>query len=179
MSDLSHKAYIEDYNTSWPELFSKEKLRILSSLRNLALDVEHFGSTSIKGLGAKPIIDIMIGVKTVDDLPKTIKPLTSLGYKYYIKPVKLIPNRKLFKRYVDTGIGYHVHAVVFNGIFWKKHILFREYMIKHPIDAKEYLNLKRKLATKFSNDRKGYLYSKTEFIESVMEKAKAWQNDKQ
>lgn len=164
--------HIEPYNQNWPELFEKEKARILPSVSEFTVAIEHIGSTSVPGLEAKPIIDMILGVKNVTDLKKCLKQLIDLGYEYKTKTFIAIPDRNVFHRYTATNTGYHVHCVVYNQDFWKTQLSFRDYLRKHPEDAKKYGNLKVTNAKNFKHDRKAYGVSKTELIHSILEKAK-------
>lgn len=163
---------IVDYDPRWAELYEKEKRRILEAVGDIIVEIEHIGSTAVLGLGAKPIIDIMATVKYLDDAKKCIRPLQKVSYKYQPQHESLIPERRFFnKGQPPKEQHYHLHLVEHSSDFWKRHILFRDYLRTHPEIAREYYELKKKLASKHGTDREGYTEAKTSFIQTVIAKA--------
>ena len=163
---------IKEYDTQWPILFENEKEIINKVIGEYILSIEHIGSTSVPGLGSKPIIDIMIGVSKFEDSRKCITPLKTLGYSYVPEFEAEIPGRRFFRKGTRADATHHIHLVEKDGKFWIDHLLFRDYLRTHPESAKEYYLLKKELAKKFVNDRDGYVNAKSEFIISIVEKAK-------
>src|SRR5712692_7998308 len=162
---------IADYNPVWPVLFEEEKARILAVAGNYIDEIQHVGSTSVPGLGAKPIIDIMVGLRERSLVEQCIQPLEGLGYEYLGEYG--ISERHYFRKpLADIGSRtHHIHMIVRGSDFWKRHILFRDYLRAHPEDARHYYLLKKELADKFGSDREGYMDAKTEFIEAILAKA--------
>jgi len=157
---------VVDYDPLWPKMFEEDKEAIQRALGPLVHGVEHVGSTSVPGLAAKPIIDIMLGVK-VDDLDRIIEPLKRIGYEYNPDWEISMPLRRYFRRLGPDGTNtHHLHAVALGGAFWARHLRFRDYLRAHPDKAQEYGALKKTLAGR----RQGsidYTFAKTEFIRSV------------
>jgi GrpB-like predicted nucleotidyltransferase (UPF0157 family) len=133
------------------------------------LDIQHVGSTAIPGLGAKPIIDIMVAISELADVEKCIGPLATLGYEF--RGEAGIPGRLFFGK--GSPRTHNLHRVEGQGDFWRDLILFRDFLRTHPDEASRYYELKRRLAARFGADREAYAEGKTGFIESVLARARA------
>jgi len=158
-------------------LFEKEKDLVLNAIGHIIARVEHIGSTAVSGLGAKPIIDIIVAVNHLSDAEKCIEPLQRIGYEYQPKHEASMPERRFFRKGdPPKEQHYHLHMVELTSGFWKRHLLFRDYLRNHQKVAKEYYELKKRLANKYGSDREGYTEEKTLFIESVVAKAKVEKN---
>lgn len=162
---------IVGYDPRWPGLFEEEKQRMMGTLGSVALAIEHVGSTAVPGLAAKPIIDLMLGVRRLVDAEASVPKLLELGYEYVTRDP--IPGRRYFHKGPPGGRTYHLHAARAGASFWERHILFRDWLRTHPEDARAYERLKRELAALFGSDRLGYTNAKTAFIEEAAEKARA------
>lgn len=163
---------IADYDVAWPARFEAEKARILGAIGTWAVAVEHIGSTAVPGLAAKPIIDIMVGVASLDCAAQCIAPLQALGYEYVPEFEADIPERRYFRR-KSASEAYHLHLVAVTSGFWERHLLFRDYLRTHPGAARAYENLKRELAARFGSDREAYTDAKTTFIATIEGQARA------
>jgi GrpB-like predicted nucleotidyltransferase (UPF0157 family) len=165
---------IVDYSPEWPELFENEKWLILNVIGCFVVGIEHVGSTAVVGLGAKPIIDITVAIKTLRDAHKCVGPLESIGYEYVPEYEESIPERRYFhKGKPQEEQHFHLHMVELSSDFWKRHLLFRDYLRAHSEVAQGYYELKKRLAREYGSDREGYTEAKTSFIESVVAKARA------
>lgn len=165
---------IVDYDPSWPNVFEAEKTRLLSVAGEFIAAIEHIGSTSVPGLGAKPIIDILAGVRTLAEGRQTIVPLTTqLGYEYMPEYEVEMPYRLYFNKHPPVGDQFHLHMVETTSEFWERHLLFRNYLRVHPEAAQEYDRLKRRLAKEYRAQREAYTDAKTEFVRSIETKARA------
>jgi len=163
---------IADYDPQWPILYQEEKDCILEAIGHVIVAIEHVGSTAVPGLGAKPIIDIMVAVSHLADAEGCIDPLQAIGYGYIPEHEVSMPQR----RYFDKGPAearIHLHVVELAGEFWQRHLLFRDFLRDHAQVAQEYEQLKRELAAKYGSDRAGYTEAKTSFIRSVEARARA------
>ena len=132
--------------------------------------VEHSGSTAVPGLGAKPIIDILIGVRKLSDAGACIEPLEALGYHYVPEYEAEIPDRRYFRR--GRPRTHHVHMVEVGGDFWVNQLLFRDYMRANPEVAREYYALKKRLAEEHREDRDAYTDAKTDFVMGALGRAR-------
>jgi GrpB-like predicted nucleotidyltransferase (UPF0157 family) len=162
---------IVDYNPQWPILYEQEKSLILGAIGHIIAAIEHVGSTAVPGLGAKPIIDIMIGLHRLDDAVECIPRLQSLGYQYVPEFEASIPERRFFRKGPDEARSHHIHMVEQVSEFWKRHLQFRDYMRAHPEEVRQYQQLKQELAARFGSDRDGYSRAKAPFIQSVLARA--------
>ena len=162
---------IADYNSAWPALFEEEKARMLDVAGDHIDDIQHVGSTSVPGLGAKPTIDILIGLSDLALVEKCVLPLQGLGYEYLGE--NGLPERHFFRRPPGAsriGRTHNVHMVVKGNREWRRMITFRNYLRTHPEDAHRYYLLKRELAQQFGATE-NYTIAKTSFIEGIIAKA--------
>ena len=157
------KVILEDYNPSWPKLYEQEKELILITCGDKIHSIEHIGSTSVPGLGAKPIIDILLGVTELQHIIDLIPAIESLGYKYRSDFEHTMP----YRRYFSKPDKVHIHSVEITSEFWKRHMNFRNFLRTHPQTRDDYNKLKLKLAEQDWDDRNDYAYAKTEFIQTI------------
>jgi len=169
---------IVPYDPKWPELFEQEKNHLLECLpRELITRIEHFGSTAIPHMAAKPIIDMLVEVSSLEETKKRIVPvLESQGYEYFWRPTwgdDTPPFYAWFiKRDSKGDRTHHIHMVESDFEHWDR-LLFRDYLIANPDIAKKYQDLKMDLWNKHRKNRIAYTRGKTAFILQIMKKAKA------
>ena len=168
------KIQIDKYTENWTKLFNEEKKIIQNAIGNNVI-IEHIGSTSIAGLGAKPVIDMMVGVEILESVDAFIKPLKKIEYVYIPELELQIPDRKFFQKRIEDVPKYHLSFTEPTSKYWQEHILFRDYLRAHPEAIKEYENLKKELAEKFISDFDAYNAGKTDFINEVVKKAEKGQ----
>ena len=160
------------YDEAWPSLFEEERARIERAIGPWAEEIEHVGSTAVPGLAAKPIIDIMVGVKSLENSPILVERLVSIGYEYVPEFVQVLPFRRYFRKMREGRRTHQVHLVErSNTEWWDRHLLFRDYLRVHPEVAEEYARLKYELSNRFGEDREAYTDAKTEFISEVVRRA--------
>ena len=168
---------IAEPNLEWKELFEIEKIEIYRILgKEVAIRIEHFGSTAIPNIRAKPTIDILVeipeGKKIKDGIIQRMK---SEGYHYILRNDCPPPYIMFVKGYTEEGIkgqSYHIHmAEEEHDGLWDR-LYFRDYLIKNKEIALEYEKLKHELAEVFKYDREAYTEGKTEFVLRITEKAK-------
>ena len=166
---------IASYDAKWPVIYAREKDLILGVIDGKVAGIEHVGSTAVPGLGAKPIVDIMVGLEKLSEAKDCVEPLKRIGYEYVPEYEKEIPERRYFRKGPDgvPNKHFHLHMVERGGDFWKQHLLFRDYLRCHRDVAQRYHRLKRDLARKYASNREAYTEAKTSFIESVVAKALA------
>ena len=168
---------IADYDPNWVKLFEREAKAIAKVLDpKLITRIEHFGSTSIPNLPAKPIIDIIIEVKSLTlAKQKAIAPLELLSYAYWQNNPD--PNRMFFVKGLppNSPRTHHLHLVEADSILWER-LLFRDYLRQHSDEAARYASLKYRLATMYTSNREAYTQSKTEYVLAITKKAKEWAN---
>jgi len=157
------------YDPRWPSLFDAEAVRLSHALGEIAVRIEHIGSTAVPGLAAKPVIDIQISVKALEPPTPYSGPLESIGYGNWRDIHE--PNHRFCR---DEPRRHHVHLVVAGGDLEPLRPLFRDYLVAQPEVAREYGELKVKAAATHGHDRDAYTHCKTEFIEGALRKARAW-----
>jgi len=168
---------IVPYDPQWPVLFREEENRLRSCLPSELIGrIEHFGSTAVPGLSAKPIVDMLVEVTSLGEVKQRVVPiLESKGYDYFWRPTwgdDVPPWHAWFIRRNAEGVRtHHIHMVESHFEHWDR-LLFRDYLIKHRSVALEYQLLKMQLAAAHPNDRVAYTNGKTEFITRVTEKAR-------
>jgi GrpB-like predicted nucleotidyltransferase (UPF0157 family) len=168
------KVTVADYDPAWPEIFRRERALLEAALGDGAGIVEHIGSTSVPGLAAKPIIDIMIGLHDFSQADRHVPRIEALGYEYVPQYEEVMPDRRYFKKKIGATATHHVHMVERGGAFWTRHLLFRDHLRANPDAAAEYAALKKRLAEIDWADKSGYLNGKTDFVLSIERKA-GWQ----
>ncbi|MDQ3019212.1 MAG: GrpB family protein [Bacteroidota bacterium] len=162
---------IEEYNPDWKKQFEKEKQILHRILSGIDLKIEHVGSTSVNGLGAKPIIDIMIGLANFNVADWLVENMSNSGYEYISKYENIFPHRRYFIKIVKGKITHQIHMVAEGGDFWKRTILFRDQLRKSDEDRRNYFEHKKKLSEQDWNYGNDYADAKSEFIRTVVEKA--------
>ena len=156
---------LREYTDEWSNYFESEKGRIIKVIGDKVLVVDHIGSTAIPGMLAKPIIDVLIGMETVDYVSSCIKSLEGIGYTY--KGEYGLPGRHFFLR--GDPIKYHLHIMKRDSDLWRNNIIFRDFLRNNQDAAQRYSEIKRELAERFKYDRDSYTSSKAPFIESILE----------
>lgn len=161
---------IVDYDPHWPMLYEEEKKRILKAVGDLVLAIEHIGSTSVPGLAAKPIIDIMAGVAGPAKADECVERLKEIEFDDITIP-GTDPDWYYCLGKRPHSIGFHMHLVRFESNHWKRHIIFRDYLRTHKEVAKRYEELKMRLASELGSNREAYTESKASFIDSTVSQA--------
>lgn len=157
-----------DYDPSWPEKFEQMKQRLLKLLGpDIALRIEHYGSTSIPGMPAKPVIDILVEIPSFEEARKQAIPaFNSPEIEYWMSD-----HMRFYIRDKVTGIRtHHLHMAPAGHRIWEG-LAFRDYILTHPEDASRYLTLKYELARRHPDDRLAYTNAKEEFVREITDKA--------
>ena len=163
---------LSSYRDEWPVLYESEQETIQSAIGDHIVDIQHVGSTAIVGMPAKPILDIAVAVEDFEKARDCIAPLAALGYSF--KGENGIPRRHYFMK--GEPCTLHIHMVEETSDEWAKLILFRDYLRSDQRVAAEYARLKAALLDRLAGDRKAYQASKAQFIEEVLQKARATQS---
>ena len=163
---LSQPISIHPYDPQWPIQFEREKARILTALGPLLLEIEHFGSTSVPGLAAKPIIDILAAVRHLEDVSACVEPLRRLGYEDAAIPLGqwTIPDRRMFCRGAYNEGSHHLHLVEVDSVPWVGNLRVRDFLRTHPEGVERYARLKQGLATAHGTDIAAYTEGKTALL---------------
>jgi GrpB-like predicted nucleotidyltransferase (UPF0157 family) len=117
------------YDDAWPSLYEEERARIERAIGPWAEGIEHVGSTAVPGLAAKPVIDIMVGVKSLDDSSILVERLVGIGYEYVPEFERVLPFRRYFRKMREGRRTHQIHLVErSNTEWWDRHLLFRDYL---------------------------------------------------
>ena len=169
---LEDEIAVVPYCPAWPGLFAEERGHLLACLPNELLGrIEHFGSTAVPGLAAKPIIDMLVEVTSLEEAkPRTVPILEAQGYDYFWRPTWGDAQPPFYawfiKRDSSGSRTHHIHMVERHFEHWER-LLFRDFLRTHPATAREYGRLKYDLAREYPNDRIAYTKAKTFFIQRI------------
>ncbi|MFZ1585370.1 MAG: GrpB family protein [Saprospiraceae bacterium] len=168
---------IVPYDKNWVNIFNSESKLIKDTLGdNIALKIEHFGSTAVDGISAKPTIDILIEIPFLTDNLKEmiIQKMTEIDYHFIWRTDERLPYMHFVKGYTIDGFKgdvFHIHMGDKSHPLWDR-IYFRDYLRQNKKVAEEYELLKISLAEKFKYDREAYTNAKSEFVKRITEIAK-------
>ncbi|MGI6153608.1 MAG: GrpB family protein [Christensenellaceae bacterium] len=155
---------VEEYNAVWPRCFEEEEERIRALIGKNILRISHIGSTSVPGLCAKNIIDILIEIGEESHTQKLADAMEQAGYIYLPQPENPPPHMVFLKGYTENGYeGQPCHLHVRFAGDWDE-LYFRDYLREHSDAAREYAALKKSLQEIYRHDRDGYTAAKTDFI---------------
>lgn len=165
--EASAPVIVVPYDSSWPSKFEFEK-RVLSYVLApwLAGPIEHVGSTAVPGLSAKPVIDIMVAVESLDASRPAIPAAEASGYIYWPYKADVM---HWFCKPSDAHRTHHLHLVPYGSRLWQARLGFRDALRADARLAQEYAQLKLGLANKYRYDRESYTQSKTRFVHQVLE----------
>lgn len=197
------KIIIQEYQASWAEDFLKLNEIIQRTLINFNASIDHVGSTSITGLGAKPIIDILVGVDNEAVLDKTIQPMQQNGFTYYKKYERpstkwtAWPERRLYSKLKSVSnlsvplkldmdenlsqdfiVQSNIHTLVKDTHDWKRMIAFRDFVRAHCKIRDEYYMLKKEISKQEFETTLKYNEAKNDYVKDVERQALIWYNNK-
>ena len=174
---VRERVAVVPWDPRWPGLFEAERRHLRECLPpELIGRIEHFGSTAVPGLPAKPIIDILVEVTSLPETKRRIAPvLEGQGYDYFWRPTWGDDTPPFYAWFIKRNARgertHHIHMVEPDFEHWAR-LLFRDYLIDHPDVAAAYGELKIRLSRDHAGDRVAYTTAKTDFIATVTEKAK-------
>ena len=180
---LQEEIGVVPYDPAWPRMFADEKKHLGDCLpADLIRRIEHFGSTAIPGLAAKPIVDVLVEVDSLEETKARIAPvLEAQGYDYFWRATHGEDGPPFYAWFIKRNAAgirtHHLHMVENDFEHWER-LLFRDYLIAEPETAKEYETLKYALARDYSNDRLAYTNGKSEFVERVTQVAREYYSNK-
>ena len=171
---MARQYSIERYSENWRRRFRAQERFLKRILGDAALEVHHIGSTSVRGMSAKPIVDILVVVKDFSAVDRVRAKFEKRGYVYRANYVK--PNSRLLEKFRGDPKLYNIH------FFRKRHshalrfMEIRDYLRTHPDAVRAYESLKRTLKKKFPGDYRSYSNGKERFLDALARKAKAWRS---
>ncbi len=160
---------LSEYDPQWPSMFEAEKNFLMEVIGQwLCGSVEHVGSTSVPGLIAKPVIDIMFGVQSLEESRPAIEVLVNNGYQYFPYKDDVM---HWFCKPSDAFRTHHLHLIPYQSQLWQERLQFRNLLLLNPEIARKYSVLKKNLAQRYKDDRESYTREKWPFIQRVLEKS--------
>jgi GrpB-like predicted nucleotidyltransferase (UPF0157 family)/inorganic pyrophosphatase/8-oxo-dGTP pyrophosphatase MutT (NUDIX family) len=163
-----------DHDPQWETAAAETIGKLKAIFGETAVDIQHVGSTAIRLIKAKPIIDIAVGVRNFDDVTALIPALENAGW--YKSKLHAVPGDILFcddDESADTRT-YHVHIVIYGGMQWKNYLRFRDYLNENLAAAREYEAIKANLAEQYPNDRNAYTGGKDGIVSKILRQAQTW-----
>lgn len=154
----------------WSKLFEEWRSRLVEALGDVALRIDHVGSTAVPGLPAKPVVDVQVSVADISEEDSYRPSIESLGLTLRARE----PDHRFFRAPAGSSRIVHVHVCGAGSRWERQHLLFVSYLRKHPERAEEYARLKRDLADHFASDRAGYTENKSHFIGDTLRMAEGW-----
>ncbi len=156
------------HSAQWKLAFEKEKEDLEMLLGDYIADIHHIGSTSVPDLSAKPIIDILVTLRSFSDMIHLEEKLREAGYEYWEQGSTAL--RTLFVKGPEEKRTHHIHFTEFQSAEWQKAFAFWNYLRAHPEVLKEYEQLKQHLAEQHPLDRDQYSKGKAGFIKEIIRK---------
>lgn len=163
---------VVDYDPSWPMVFEAEKARLKAALGDVALRIEHVGSTSVLGLAAKPIIDTDVYVREIEPMHPYREPLESLGYVFEFDLE--FPDLHFFGYPDKRPRRFHVHVAEAGSRHEIRHLAVRDFLRSHPEVAAGYAELKRSLMAAHPGDHDAYVDGKAALMVELEARALDW-----
>jgi putative glutamine amidotransferase len=152
---------------TWPTRFEAEAERLRGALGDLAVRIDHVGSTSVPGLAAKPVIDVQVSVPSMVPRAAYMEPLVAAGYRWALDPWDDTHEFFSTVQDLDGRRSAHVHVCAAGSEWERRHLAFRDWLRAHPADAEAYARLKRDLAARHPRDIHTYTHEKGVFIRSI------------
>jgi len=165
---LDRTVVVVDYDEEWPRRFEDLRARIWPVVADVAIRIEHVGSTSVPGLAAKPIIDMTVVVTERGDVVPTIERLATLGYRHLGNLG--IEGREAFDHPAHLA-RHHLYVCPEGSIGIVNQLAVRDYLRAHPDAGRQYAELKKRLAAQFPRDIDSYVFGKTDFVLDVLRRA--------
>ncbi len=161
--------HVVPYDASWPSRFEQERAILDRTIGSWIVGtIEHVGSTAVPGVPAKPVIDIMVGVESLEASRDTIPVLAKIEYCYFPYRADLM---HWFCKPSPSFRTHHLHLIPFRNRLWIERLAFRDYLRSHAEVAVEYAELKQRLAEQYRFDREAYTEAKTPFVERIVKLA--------
>jgi GrpB-like predicted nucleotidyltransferase (UPF0157 family) len=163
---------IVDHDSAWPVLAERELRRIKDAVGDVAVRLEHVGSTAVPGLAAKPIIDLQLSVGAIEPRERYVVPLAGLGYLF--APAPESPDYHFFARPPQRPRTHHLHVCETGSEHELRHVAVRDFLRSHPDEAARYAALKREVVARHPQDRLAYIEGKDEYVTALERRAVGW-----
>ena len=166
---------VEAHNEEWETSAAETIAELSSILRGVLIDAQHVGSTAVRGICAKPILDIAVGVSDFDALLPKNSVLEEHGFVFRGQDH---PGQYLYVCGKDDIRTHHIHAVIYSSGIWNDYVDMRDYLNSHEEEAETYSKLKESLARQYPEDRETYTAGKSEMIGEILKKARDWRGSR-
>lgn len=167
------KVEVVPYSPDWENLFNREQALLKDLFGKSLVSIYHIGSTSVPGLVAKPIIDILIEVESLELIDFVTRDLERTGYE--ARGENGIARRRFFQKSNENGVRlYHVHAFEKGNPEINRHLVFRDYLRTHPEQAAKYADVKQQAAARNPYDIETYMVEKEPIIKEIEHQAYKW-----
>ena len=161
---------LHEYSFEWEKLFEQERASLQGLLDDSVVEIQHIGSTAVPNLISKPIIDILLGVRSSDVVSQMKSQLEDIGYTYRLNGSD--ENQVLFVKGPEEKRTYYLHITEYGSKTWKNYLAFRDYLRVHPEAVQKYAELKKELAAHYPQKRELYTQGKKRFIQGVLDARK-------
>jgi GrpB-like predicted nucleotidyltransferase (UPF0157 family) len=168
MKQVDEKITVINYDPEWPAFFYLEKQKLQKIFKPVLQKIEHFGSTAIQGVSAKPIIDILVGVDNLDLDDNILDALKTLGYEYLGEAG--ISGRLAFRK--RSRQNFNLAVVKYGSDLWTNNIVIRDFLQNNESFKKKYSKIKKQAIQEGSNTLLAYSKHKEAFLKEILEKAK-------
>lgn len=165
---ISEDVQLRAHDPAWAQAFDLECARLLALLPGVFLSIEHIGSTAVDGLLAKPVVDLMAGVASLESVDALVDRLCDNGYTASKEFNATLIDRKWLMRWRDGHRTHHLHIVVFGDKPWHDRLAFRDALRRDSALARRYAELKNGLAATHATDREAYTEAKVDFIRAIL-----------
>jgi GrpB-like predicted nucleotidyltransferase (UPF0157 family) len=163
---------IVDYDPAWPDLSEEELRGVKEALADVAVRLEHVGSTAVPGLAAKPILDLQLSVAAIEPRARYVEPLERLGYLSVPSPDS--PGYHLFAKPPERPRTHHLHVCESGSEHELRHLAVRDFLRADGDEAARYAALKRRVAGRHPQDRLAYMEGKDEYVAALEGRAAEW-----
>lgn len=158
---------LRPHDAAWADVFERERARLDALLPGTFVQIAHIGSTAVPGLVAKPVIDLLAGIRTLDGVDELVDRLCENGYTTSREFNATLADRRWLMRWKNGHRTHHLHIVVHAGEPWLDRLAFRDTLRRDPELARRYAELKTALATRHRDDREAYTEAKAAFVGEV------------
>lgn len=169
---IDEAIHLEPYDKQWADRFNDEHRLLIGEIGPYMAAIEHFGSTSVPGMTAKPIVDILVGVENARHTDEILPKLAAMGYEN-LGESGIIGRIYLRKR---GELAYNVHIVSYRGDIWNHNIIIRDYLRAHAVEAERYSEIKQRIVSQGARTLLRYSDEKNAFMEKLLARAKEWKN---
>ena len=169
--DVDEAIELTEYDPDWKVHFEDEGIEVLEALGDSVREIEHIGSTAVEGMKSKPVVDIMVGVDTLEAISHRVVAMQGIGYEYLGEAN--VEGRLFFRKRGERN--FNVSMVLYQGDHWQRNLALRDYLRGHPEAADRYVARKEEIVEEEGTDRLvAYSEAKSELVEELIDEALAW-----